>query len=375
MTTNDRRSSLVGTDLKMAQIDLQHSKKATYTYCRDLRMSDTHISLLQEPWIRGNEIHGFGQLNNRLFYYRTGIRPRAAIHVSPNLHAMFLNQLSNDDLAVVRICRKAQEGGDFIVVSAYLPYDSPLAPPGPELEKVIDFCSSSNLELLVGTDSNAHHTVWGSTNINKRGEELLQFLATSDLIILNRGRKPTFVNAVRQELLDISLATPGISDKIHSWRVTDEETFSEHKLIKFCLKDYAPQRKPYRNPRKTDWGMYRELLRVSLAEVGNPDRFMTSDSLNVANDKITMAMVEAYEAACPLITPKPLYKRSLWNNDLDDKKKAARKAWNRAGKSELDEDYAEYRALQKVYKQSQKDLRDKEKKQFFEEANSIPTYA
>ncbi len=132
------RSKLNITDLKFAQINLQHCKRATYTYCRGLKMRQTDISIIQEPWIRGKRIHGFGQLHNRLFYCRSGIRPRAAIHVAVNVNAMILNQLSNDDLVAVRICRNSEDGGDFVVVSAYLPYDSPVPPPGPDLIRVAE---------------------------------------------------------------------------------------------------------------------------------------------------------------------------------------------------------------------------------------------
>lgn len=80
-TKNIKRSAIevesesVMTDLKFAQINLHHSKKATATFCRDLRMEQTDVSFIQEPWIRGNLVHGFGMLKNRLFYHMTGGKP------------------------------------------------------------------------------------------------------------------------------------------------------------------------------------------------------------------------------------------------------------------------------------------------------------
>lgn len=369
------KSNMVSIDLKIAQINLQHCIKATHNYCRDLKMMHTDISLIQEPWIRGSRVHGFGQLHNRLFYNRSGGRPRAAIHVSQNHNAMILNQFSTDDLVVVRICRNSLEGGDFIVASAYLPFDSPNPPPGQSFEKLVDFCSSNALELLIGTDSNSHHTVWGSSDTNKRGEELLQFLAASDLLILNRGRKPTYVNAIREEILDISLATRDISERVRGWRVTDEDTFSDHKLIRFSLEGYAPQRNPYRNPRKTNWSLYREVLHDSLIGLDNPSRYDSAESLDEANLKLTAAMATAYETACPLVKPKPLYKKPLWSDELERKKVQARKAWNAARRTGLDEDYDVFRSLQKEYKLEQGRVHARSKEKFFEEADSIPAYA
>lgn len=267
------------TDLTLAQINLLHCKKATYNLCRDLTTKHTGITLIQEPWVRGKKIHGFGQLHNRLFYNRAGSKPRAAIHVSPNVEAMVLNQFTDDDLVTVRVCRKSTEGGDFIVVSAYLPFDSTEPLPGSSLEKIVIFCKIKQVPLIVGTDANAHHKIWGSSNINSRGEELVQYLLTTDLMVQNRGDKPTFVNSAREECIDVTLATCDISELIHSWRVCDDETFSDHKLIKFNLKGHFPQRKPFRNPRKTNWDQYRSLLKEKLDSIGHQERFLTVESL------------------------------------------------------------------------------------------------
>jgi hypothetical protein len=55
----------------------------------------------------------------------------------------------------------------------------------------------------MGCDDNTHHTVWGSTNTNQRGESLLGLMA-NNLTIANQGNKPTFVTAVRKEVLDVT---------------------------------------------------------------------------------------------------------------------------------------------------------------------------
>lgn len=167
----------------------------------------TNISLIQETWTRGNKIHGFGQ-HNCLFYHRTGGRPRTAFYVSPNLNAIIPNQLSNEDLTVIMICRK--RGGRWRLFSHI--HDSPTIPPGQNFEKLINFSRDNHLQLITGCDSNAYHVIWGSKSINERGNAIIQYLATTDLIIINKGRKPTFVNKVRKERLDITLASYNISE-------------------------------------------------------------------------------------------------------------------------------------------------------------------
>ena len=71
------------------------------------------------------------------------------------------------------------------------------------------YCESENLHLVVGCESNAHHTAWGSTNCNDRGEALMEFLYSSNLEILNRGTDSTFCSDTRQEVIDIALGYLG----------------------------------------------------------------------------------------------------------------------------------------------------------------------
>ncbi|XP_037050725.1 uncharacterized protein LOC119084765 [Bradysia coprophila] len=277
----------------------------------------------------------------------------------------------------MRVCRSKADGGDFIVVSAYLPYDSITPPPGPCLEMIVEFCEKECTPLIIGTDSNSHHIIWNSSNINLRGEQLIQFLMKSNLMVMNSGRKPTFVNANREECLDITIASCELSELIHSWRVTDLETFSDHRLIKFCLRGNFPNKEPFRNPRKTNWNLYRAWLRSKLENVDHKDRYQSVEELEKANREITSAIVEAYKLSCPLISPKPLYRNSAWSNDLEKQKKELRKAWNKAGKKGRDQEKnkALHRALLKDYNQAQAELKEKCKRKFFEEADSIPAYA
>ena len=67
------------------------------------------------------------------------------------------------------------------------------------------YCENENLYLVVRRDSSAHHSVWGSTNCNRRGEALVAFLNSTSLEILNRGNEPTFCSGGRLEVIVIKL--------------------------------------------------------------------------------------------------------------------------------------------------------------------------
>ena len=55
--------------------------------------------------------------------------------------------------------------------------------------------------LVVSCDSKAHHSLWGTTNCQSRGEALVEFLNTTNLEILNRGNEPTFSSGGRSEVM------------------------------------------------------------------------------------------------------------------------------------------------------------------------------
>jgi hypothetical protein len=111
--------------------------------------------------------------------------------------------------------------GDLIVSSVYLPYDRSELLPTRELELLVEYFMVKWQHLLIGCDSNAHHVIWGSGDTNARGESLLNFIVANNLAILNVRNRPTFINRVRQEVLDITLSTEYVSTLIQSWHVSE----------------------------------------------------------------------------------------------------------------------------------------------------------
>jgi hypothetical protein len=102
---------------------------------------------------------------------------------------------------------------ELVLTSAYLPHDSDELPPTRDVSDIIDYCHSRKKQLLMECDVNVHHTLWGSTSMNPRGECLMEFLVSSNLNILDHGNGPTFVVCNMKEVIDLTLGTK----KIASW--------------------------------------------------------------------------------------------------------------------------------------------------------------
>ena len=102
----------------------------------------------------------------------------------------------------VRVKDVYREGDIYVFVSAYMANEEP-APPN-LLKELLVFTEKEKTPTIIGADANTHHTVWGSSNVNARGEELLAYCASANLNFCNEGNKPTFRTKRRGARFDFS---------------------------------------------------------------------------------------------------------------------------------------------------------------------------
>jgi len=138
-----------------------------------------------------------------------------------------------------------------VYASVYMAHD--ITCPPPKVNEVVEYCNTNRLPLVVGGDANAHHTLWGSSDINERGIQLLEFIVEQDLHCINKGHKPNFVTSNTKERLDVTLVSNDLITKVSFWKVLDTESMSDHKFIQFGLRIGRPDPIYYRNRRKTMW--------------------------------------------------------------------------------------------------------------------------
>ena len=178
------------------------------------------IVLVQEPWLVSNAIKGLS-VTGRVYTSREHVGQRACVVVR-GLEAALMQEFSTRDLAVVKIRGKdgVNRGKEFIVASAYCAHESKSPPE--EVKRLTRYCRKEGLGFVVGCDANAHNEAWGSTDMNERGKELLNYLVEENLVVLNTGGKPTFVTSNRSEVLDITFCSGLMKGWVHDWRVSVE---------------------------------------------------------------------------------------------------------------------------------------------------------
>jgi hypothetical protein len=171
---------MVGT-ISFIQANLQHSIAASRILTRTVGDKGIDMALIQEPCYRENCIRGLNIPGYTLYSAGGTDRPRACI-LAGSMTSWMLPGFSFRDLVAVSVTYFEGDMERWLVISsAYLPYDSEDPPPTKELEDLVHYCKEANLYLIIGCDSNAHHSAWGSINCNDRGEALVEFLGALNL--------------------------------------------------------------------------------------------------------------------------------------------------------------------------------------------------
>ena len=180
---------------------------------------------------------------------------------------------------------------EIILRSAYLPHNDVEQLPLEELDRLVMGCRAEGTQLIIGCDANLHHTSWGSTNINNRGQSLFNYIMANGLDIMNRGNRPTFVTSNRQEVIDITIATFHAGNFIKDWHVTEEVSCSDHRHIRFTVMGIDHSVITYRNPHRTDWESYRNDLSGFLS--GMTDKINNFPDLEIAANQLQDAIAFA----------------------------------------------------------------------------------
>ena len=136
-----------------------------------------------------------------------------------------------------------------------------------KLRMLIDYGTSTGIDVVIGMDANAHHPAWGSTNINSRGDHLLEYIVSTHLDICNKGNRPTFVTQSRREVLDLTLCNLSLSSSIQHWTVDDKDHYPDHQLITFSMGGKPSPPTYRRNPRRCDWPKYWSSLQTPLQKM------------------------------------------------------------------------------------------------------------
>ena len=301
--------------------------------------------LIQEPWVNGGRICGLRTPGYNLYANGCVGKPRTCILANKKLNVFLLHSYSSNDTTVVSWETSKRK---YRLASCYMPYDE-VAVPSQLFKELVRDAEASKCSIILGCDSNAHHNLWGSTDINERGELLFNYLIGSKLLLCNKGSMPTFITRNRQEVLDITLVSEELVDKITHWRVLEEHSFSDHRYIECIIEENVVREEKFRNHRKTNWQMHMQELkkRIPMIPPFQPEK---KEDLDILVKRFTDSCRQALEVACPLTHSRGRIRPPWWTPILKNMQKNCRRQFNSAKLSQEDIEWDNYHNHLRAYK-------------------------
>ena len=97
--------------------------------------------------------------------------------------------------------------------------------------------------ILVAGDCNARAVEWGVPKPDSRGKRILEMVARTGLIVMNRGCKPNFRRpGQRGPIPDITLASERLAPLMSHWKMMEDYTASDHQYISYSLGEIPNKR-------------------------------------------------------------------------------------------------------------------------------------
>ncbi|KAL0822118.1 hypothetical protein ABMA28_005482 [Loxostege sticticalis] len=315
-----------------AQTNLQRKELATTELMVEASRRKLAFALVQEPYVGGRK--RMKDYRGARVYQNASVGDgtvKAAIVVfDADLDVIQCPKLTTDNIVVVRIRTSAWE---IAAVSFYFEPDQPIGPYLDQMRNVVEVMGPRR--LLIGGDSNAKSTWWGSTFEDHRGADMSGTLEESGLQVLNRGNVPTFetVRGGRRfsSRVDITACTEDLLNLVHDWKVDRGMITSDHNSITFKVDLTASKglkviRTTRRyNTKKTDWELFgsalttaktaRDLNVLTISQIEN------SHQIEEAAINFTNAITEACKTSMPAKKNTEVLKIPWWSDELNRLKK------------------------------------------------------
>lgn len=305
---NDKIGKSFG-DLNIIQCNLQKKRQAMKMLGTNIIGHENPIVLMQEPYAQANK--KIASIHKEMTIFQSlDEMPRAAIAIPKQMNdRAWKMDIGNDrDSCTVLI---KNEKTSIILSSIYMDQKKPIKTS--LLKELNERADKLNAKLVIGTDTNAHHSNWGDKKTDKRGETLIENLNVNNLQWINRGQKPTFVNSRgHNSIIDITVVNRNMTRDITEWRVSDEATNSDHRYIRFKIKK-AKVKMRRRIERNTDWKKFKEELEKSpvIKELKTME-IRTYNELNLASYRLQKEIKRCWKIACPLTYSRDKPTKLMW---------------------------------------------------------------
>ncbi|XP_029173718.1 uncharacterized protein LOC114942512 [Nylanderia fulva] len=220
--------------------------------------------------------------------------------------------------------------GPIIVISVYLPPSLKNEDFGGRLRILErEIARHHPKPVIIAGDFNAKSTAWGSPRTDWRGNEVEEWAAQCDLVLLNEGSVQTCVRWQGGSIVDLTWMTRPAARMAQRWRVAAEvETLSDHKYIEISVamttKEVAERRR-IREANFRRWALRKldeDMLMAALIAAMITKEEGTGN-LEEHKACLTNVVLQACDAAMPRVktrSPKHAY---WWSEDIAELRRSS----------------------------------------------------
>uniref|UniRef100_V5FZL8 Uncharacterized protein n=1 Tax=Anoplophora glabripennis TaxID=217634 RepID=V5FZL8_ANOGL len=146
---------------------------------------------------------------------------------------------------------------------------------------------------------------------------------------------------------------------------------SDHRMIAFEMESDLEMLTLRRNPRATNWEVYRSNLGNSLEVSNQGERITSTRQLDNEVETLSSCIVSAYEEACPLRAAGGRKVR-WWNKTLEGLRQTARRVFNRAVREGEGTSWDDYKTARREFKKELRRSKRSGWKAYCSELESLP---
>ena len=125
-----------------------------------------------------------------------------------------------------------------------------------------------------------------------------EFIVQYGLTLVNKGSAATFITSRSSSIIDLTICSPGIMNKIHDWNVNLNYQSSDHRRLEFKLKQVGLEMgKTSFAFKKADWNLFsyklEQITTSAHVQIWTPE--ILDQHVTQFNDNIQMAL----NISCP----------------------------------------------------------------------------
>ena len=225
-------ASLVTNTIRCVQSNLRRSHQAQVNLFLDVLNKNVfkhgiNVIFITEPHTV-TKSNSLLDVPNDVFNIFSEKNGRTAL-VTKGITSWKVPQFCSKDIIV---CQTKINNKLTFLVSLYLDCKVPSLP-----KELIDLMRNvGNNDVLIGTDSNAHSTVWNCSSTDNRGDMVNKFLIDNNLSCCNIGNNPTFENGSGDtSIIDLTIANYRLSQRIRNWQVEKVLHSTDHFRIRYDI--------------------------------------------------------------------------------------------------------------------------------------------